>query len=143
MAAGLRRSGFHGDWMYGGDGSSSSRDLLLALGWLLADGVLETLLAGRVAQLDRTLLSAGSSSPPLVTPVTLGVECSAQLEPDAASLRRLQWLMGNVRHQGRTLLSAVGARSRALHEVISVSLCPLGGSITSRTSFCFHNETLK
>ncbi|MEQ2183501.1 hypothetical protein GOODEAATRI_033353, partial [Goodea atripinnis] len=57
VAVGLWQSGYYGDWMYGTDGGSfSSRDLLLALGWLLAKGALEKMLTGRVEQLDRTLL---------------------------------------------------------------------------------------
>ncbi|KAM4723794.1 tubulin epsilon and delta complex protein 1 isoform 3-T3 [Anableps anableps] len=116
VAAGLWQSGYHGDWMYSADGGSfSSRDLLLALGWLLAGGVLEKLLTGRVAELDRTLLCAAPEKQ----------ELPAEL--DAASLRRLQWLMGHLRHQGRTLLSTVGARTRALHEdcVYLQQLCDL------------------
>lgn len=38
-------------------GRSSSRELLLALGWLLAAGSLEKLLTQRVQQLDKTLLT--------------------------------------------------------------------------------------
>jgi len=60
VAAGLWQTGFHADWMYvkdGGGGRFSSRDLLLALGWLLAAGTLEELVAQRVQQLDQTLLS--------------------------------------------------------------------------------------
>lgn len=59
VAAGLWQTGFHTAWMYQEDkGSFSSRDLLLALGWLLAAGTLEKLLTQRVQQLDKTLLSS-------------------------------------------------------------------------------------
>lgn len=65
MAAGLWQNGYHADWMYEtevGEGeerrSFSSRDLLLALGWLLATGALEKLLTQRVQQLDKTLLAS-------------------------------------------------------------------------------------
>ncbi|KAM4723793.1 tubulin epsilon and delta complex protein 1 isoform 2-T2 [Anableps anableps] len=123
VAAGLWQSGYHGDWMYSADGGSfSSRDLLLALGWLLAGGVLEKLLTGRVAELDRTLLCAAPEKQ----------ELPAEL--DAASLRRLQWLMGHLRHQGRTLLSTVGARTRALHEVLSASQVCSAAPPASRSS---------
>lgn len=64
VVAGLWQTGYYVDWMYkemGGEGqggeSSTSRDLLLALGWLIAAGTLEKLLAKRVQQLDKTLLA--------------------------------------------------------------------------------------
>lgn len=67
VAAGLWQTGYHADWMYGREGGEgeeggeggrcSSRDLLLALGWLLATGKLEILLTQRVQQLDKTLLT--------------------------------------------------------------------------------------
>lgn len=66
VAAGLWQTGYYAEWLWcgqdggGGDGEalrSSSRGLLLALGWLLAAGALEKLLTRRVHQLDRTLLT--------------------------------------------------------------------------------------
>ncbi|KAM6916997.1 tubulin epsilon and delta complex protein 1 isoform 2-T2 [Lycodopsis pacificus] len=66
VAAGLWQTGYHADWMYGswggggggGEGGRlSSRDLLLALGWLLTTGKLEELLTWRVQRLDKTLLT--------------------------------------------------------------------------------------
>lgn len=62
VGAGLWQTGYYAEWLWcGQDGggearSSSSRGLLLALGWLLAAGALEKLLTQRVQQLDRTLL---------------------------------------------------------------------------------------
>ncbi|KAF3844438.1 hypothetical protein F7725_007601, partial [Dissostichus mawsoni] len=98
VAAGLWKTGYHADWMYergGGEGGEggrfSSKDLLLALGWLLATGTLEKLLTQRL---------------PL----------------DSASLRRLQWLVGSLRHQGRTLLSMQEERTCLLHAVSVASL---------------------
>lgn len=64
MAAGLWQTGYYADWMYGREHGGqegrnlSSKDLLLALGWLLATGTLEKLLAQRVQQLDKTLLTS-------------------------------------------------------------------------------------
>ncbi|XP_022048204.2 tubulin epsilon and delta complex protein 1 [Acanthochromis polyacanthus] len=119
VAAGLWQTGYHADWMYereGGDAeggrSFSSRDLLLALGWLLAAGTLEKLLTQRVQQLDKTLL----------TPVPGNLHLSSELQFDSASLRRLQWLIGCLRHQGRILLSMLQERTRLLHAVFSASL---------------------
>ncbi|XP_014878687.1 uncharacterized protein C14orf80 homolog isoform X2 [Poecilia latipinna] len=104
VAAGLWQSGYHGDWTLGGSGS----DPLLALSWLLAQGVLEKLLAGQVAKLDRTLLATG--------PATTRTRALEPAGLDSVLLRTLQWLMGRLRHQGRTLLSTVGGRTRALHD---------------------------
>ncbi|KAM9341101.1 tubulin epsilon and delta complex protein 1 [Symphorus nematophorus] len=119
VAAGLWQTGYHADWMCGregGDGGEvgkfSSRDLLLALGWLLATGTLEKLLTQRVQQLDKTLLT-----PPPVTP-----HISTELQLDSASLRKLQWLIGCLRHQGRTLLSMHEERTRLLHAVLFATL---------------------
>lgn len=74
VAAGLWQTGYHAEWLWcGQDGGgeaqrSSSRGLLLALGWLLAEGALEKLLTQRVQQLDRTLL----------TPTQVGSNTSAK-----------------------------------------------------------------
>lgn len=69
MAAGLWQSGFHADWMYEeeGGGAVSSRELLLALGWLLATGALESVVMKRVQKLDRMLLTC--------TPVSTTAAC--------------------------------------------------------------------
>ncbi|XP_041828903.1 tubulin epsilon and delta complex protein 1 [Melanotaenia boesemani] len=120
VTAGLWQTGYHADWMYrkeGGEGgedggSFSSRDLLLALGWLLAAGTLDKLLAQRLQQLDKTLISA----------LPAKWEFSSEFQMDETSLRRLQWLIGSLRHQGRTLLSMIHERTRALHAVFSASL---------------------
>lgn len=69
VAAGLWQSGFHADWMYEGEGggAASSRELLLALGWLLATGALESVVMKRVQKLDRMLLTC--------TPVSTTAAC--------------------------------------------------------------------
>lgn len=62
VVAGLWQTGYYFDWTCdrdkrGWEGQAfSSRDLLLALGGLLAIGALEKLLTKRVQQLDKTLL---------------------------------------------------------------------------------------
>ncbi|KAF0044784.1 hypothetical protein F2P81_003942 [Scophthalmus maximus] len=113
VAAGLWQTGCHADWMYGGEVAEgeeekhfSSRDLLLALGWLLATETLEKLLTQRVQQLDKTLLTS-------VPMNTLMVYRELQL--DSAFLRRLQWLIGYLRHQRRILLSMLEERTQLLH----------------------------
>lgn len=67
VVAGLWQTGYYADWMYEGGGRSTSRDLLLALGWLLATGTLEKVLSRRVQRLDKTLLT-----PTRVGAVTFG-----------------------------------------------------------------------
>ncbi|XP_069016567.1 tubulin epsilon and delta complex protein 1 [Embiotoca jacksoni] len=131
VAAGLWQTGYHADWMYvreGGEGeerrSLSSRDLLLALGWLLATETLEKLLTQRVQQLDKSLLAS--------IPVNLQLSNELQLEP--ASLSRLQWLIGCLRHQGRSLLSALQERTQMLHAVISASPPLTGSSVSDQSS---------
>ncbi|KAK5856980.1 hypothetical protein PBY51_010253 [Eleginops maclovinus] len=129
VAAGLWQTGYHADWMYeqggeeGGEGGRfSSKDLLLALGWLLASGTLEKLLTQRVEQLDKTLI---------LTPTPVNPQLSNGLPLDSASLRRLQWLVGSLRHQGRTLLSMQEERTRLLH---AVSVASLPSSVSSSSS---------
>ncbi|KAM6916998.1 tubulin epsilon and delta complex protein 1 isoform 3-T3 [Lycodopsis pacificus] len=121
VAAGLWQTGYHADWMYGswggggggGEGGRlSSRDLLLALGWLLTTGKLEELLTWRVQRLDKTLL----------TPTPMNPQLPNKLPLDSASLRKLQWLIGCLRHQGRTLLSMQEERTRLLHAVSFASI---------------------
>lgn len=77
VAPGLWQTGFHADWMYGREAggeegrSCSSRDLLLALGWLLATGTLEKLLTQRVQQLDKAVLAplpVSTTHEPLILP---------------------------------------------------------------------------
>uniref|UniRef100_A0A1A8R4V6 Chromosome 14 open reading frame 80 n=1 Tax=Nothobranchius pienaari TaxID=704102 RepID=A0A1A8R4V6_9TELE len=127
VAAGLWQIGYHADWMYRRDrGSFSCRDLLLALGWLLAAGTLEKLVTCQVEQLDGSLLS----------PVPLKPEFSGDVEVDAASLRRLQWLIGRLRHQRRTLLSMIGVRTRLLHDVLSASGSSSGQSCAALQEVC-------
>ncbi|XP_033991079.1 LOW QUALITY PROTEIN: tubulin epsilon and delta complex protein 1 [Trematomus bernacchii] len=129
VAAGLWQTGYHADWMYerggreGGEGGRySSKDLLLALGWLLATGTLEKLLTQRVEQLDKTLI---------LTPSPVNHRLPTELPLDSASLRRLQWLVGSLRHQGRTLLSMQEERTCLLH---AVSVASLPSSVSPSSS---------
>ncbi|KAK7904463.1 hypothetical protein WMY93_017070 [Mugilogobius chulae] len=120
VAAGLWQTGYYADWMYReprggaeGLGSFSSRDLLLALAWLMAKGALEKLLSQRVEELDKTLLTS--------IPTNLE-EVSGEFQLDSGSLRRLQWRLGSLRHQGRILLSMQQERARHLHKVLNMDL---------------------
>ncbi|KAG7510847.1 hypothetical protein JOB18_033475 [Solea senegalensis] len=131
VAAGLRQTGCHADWTYGRqtgeeeEGKSfSGRDLLLALGWLLATGTLEALLTQRVQQLDKLLL----------TPLPVVSLVSSELQFDSSSLRRLQWLVGCLRHQRRILLSMLEERTRKLHTICSASLSPTASSSSNQSS---------
>lgn len=121
VAAGLWQTGYYAEWLWcGQDGegggearSSSSRGLLLALGWLLAGGALEKLLTRQVQQLDRTLLTVPAQACP---------QPPGDMQVDAASLRKLQWLIGRLRFQGRSLLSMQEERARLLHAILSAIL---------------------
>ncbi|XP_026211468.1 tubulin epsilon and delta complex protein 1 isoform X2 [Anabas testudineus] len=139
VAAGLWQTGYYAEWMYGREHGGqegrnlSSKDLLLALGWLLATGTLEKLLAQRVQQLDKTLLT----SLPVNTQVCHG------LQFDSASLRRLQWLIGSLRHQGRILLSMLGERTRLLHAVLSASLSSAVPSSSDQSSTALDDDCVR
>ncbi|XP_068451607.1 tubulin epsilon and delta complex protein 1 isoform X2 [Clinocottus analis] len=138
VAAGLWQTGYHAEWMYrswgGGEerGRLSSRDLLLALGWLLAAGKLEELLTQQVQRLDRTLL----------TPRPVAPELPNELPLDSASLRKLHWLIGCLRYQGRTLLSMQEEKTRLLHAVFvasvasSASSCDQSSAVLSEDCVC-------
>ncbi|XP_041668965.1 tubulin epsilon and delta complex protein 1 isoform X2 [Cheilinus undulatus] len=119
VAAGLWQTGYHADWMFGSEGGDvgeagrcSSRELLLALGWLLAAGIMEKLVTRRVQQLDKTL----------VTPTHVNINFSSELQVDSPTLRKLQWLVGSLRHQNRILLSMQEERTRLLHAVLLAGL---------------------
>ncbi|KAI7804547.1 tubulin epsilon and delta complex protein 1 [Triplophysa rosa] len=97
-----------------------SRDLLLALGWVLSfRNLLESLLAEKVYQLD-TLSSAPKG-------IMLGqwniLPHGPQEETDAMkndqTLQTLQWQYGKLRLQWKSLLSAQEERSRLTHRVVS------------------------
>ncbi|KAK2825870.1 hypothetical protein Q5P01_020084 [Channa striata] len=141
VAAGLWQTGYHADWMYareesedGMEGRSfSSKDLLLALGWLLATGTLENLLTQRVQQLDKTLL----------TSIDANSEVSRELQLDSVSLRKLQWLIGNLRHQGRILLSMLEERTRLIHAICSASLSSTAPSYSNQSSTSLKDDCIR
>uniref|UniRef100_A0AAV2JJ44 Tubulin epsilon and delta complex protein 1 domain-containing protein n=1 Tax=Knipowitschia caucasica TaxID=637954 RepID=A0AAV2JJ44_KNICA len=132
VTAGLCQTGYYADWIYRNPregeasvGSFCSRDLLLALGWLIADGTMEKLLSQRVEELDQTLLTS--------TPVHLEsiASVSGEIQLDSSSLRRLQWRLGSLRHQGRILLSMQEERARLLHKVLNMDLGSHVGAASS------------
>ncbi|KAM8736817.1 tubulin epsilon and delta complex protein 1 isoform 3-T3 [Acanthopagrus schlegelii] len=126
-AAGLWQTSYHAYWMYGREGGEggrlSSRDLLMALGWLVATGALERLLTQRIKELDKTLLTCMSVS----------TQLSNGLQFDPASLKTLQWFIGSLRHQGRMLLSIQEEKTGLLHSVLFAILSSLESSDQSST----------
>ncbi|XP_037097425.1 tubulin epsilon and delta complex protein 1 [Syngnathus acus] len=113
VSTGLWRSGYYAGWVYGAGEARgvSSRELLVALGWLLAAGMLEKRLSQRVQQLDKTL----------VPPILMKVELPQEPLVECNSVRRLEWLTGSLRHQGRMLMSMQDERASLLHAVLSAS----------------------
>ncbi|KAM9787411.1 tubulin epsilon and delta complex protein 1 [Syngnathus typhle] len=112
VSTGLWRSGYYAGWMYGREVRGvSGRELLVALGWLLAAGMLEKRLSQRVQQLDKTL----------VPPILLKLELPREPLVECNSVRRLGWLTGSLRHQGRMLMSVQDERASLLHAVLSAS----------------------
>ncbi|XP_061552568.1 uncharacterized protein tedc1 isoform X3 [Phycodurus eques] len=132
VSTGLWQSGYYAGWMYGrAVGGVSSRELLLALGWVLAAGTLEKLLTQRVQQLDKTLLP----------PILMQVEIPLDPLVECSSVRRLQWLIGCLKHQGRILLSMHDERAALLHTVFSTSL-PSGLSSSGQTCTALNEDSV-
>ncbi|XP_049596348.1 tubulin epsilon and delta complex protein 1 isoform X2 [Syngnathus scovelli] len=112
VSTGLWRSGYYAGWMYGSQVRGvSSRELLVALGWLLAAGMLEKRLSQRVQQLDKTL----------VPPILMKVQLPREPLVECNSVRRLEWLTGSLRHQGRMLMPVQDERASLLHALLSAS----------------------
>ncbi|KAM6973257.1 tubulin epsilon and delta complex protein 1 [Aplochiton taeniatus] len=89
-----------------------SRQLLLALGWLISSDLLEQLLRQKAAELDTTLTLS-----PILTLSPTQVQSKGEgLHLDSALLRKLQWLIGCLKFQGRTLLTMQEERVRLLHQ---------------------------
>ncbi|CAL8292124.1 unnamed protein product [Arctogadus glacialis] len=129
VAVGLWQSGYHVDWIRcvgerGGECVPCSRELLLALGWLLATGAVETLLAHRAKQLDST-----RRDPAVMTPPTVG-----EAQMDRPSLRKLQWLFGSLRSQRRSLLSMQEEQSKLVTMALSVGLSSSSSSMSTFVS---------
>ncbi|XP_077477364.1 tubulin epsilon and delta complex protein 1 [Stigmatopora argus] len=111
VRTGLWKSGYYAGWLYDKKVEGvSSRELLLAFGWLLAAGTLEELLIRRVQQLDKTLLP----------PVLIKFEIPQEPVIDCTSIRQLQWLVGFLRHQGRILLSMQDEQASLFHAFLSL-----------------------
>ncbi|XP_028995741.1 uncharacterized protein tedc1 isoform X2 [Betta splendens] len=136
VAAGLWQTGYYADWIYemeeeGQDEKSfSSQDLLLAVGWLLSIGTIEKLLMQRVQQLDKTLLRS----------IPVSSQVSQELWLDLVLLRRLQWLVGNLRHEGRILLCMLEEKNRLLHAFFSASVSSKVPYLSDQNSTALKND---
>ncbi|KAJ8341885.1 hypothetical protein SKAU_G00341760 [Synaphobranchus kaupii] len=139
VSAVLWQFGYGAPWLAqtrGEDGwgeEVGSRDLLLALGWVISSGsLLETLLGEQAGGLE-TLTSL-----PEVSDCWPGVEIPAGTERGAGQcgrgltgkgeregdLRRLQWEQGKLRLLWRGLQAAQAERARLLHQVLSSTSGP-------------------
>uniref|UniRef100_M3Y9A5 Tubulin epsilon and delta complex 1 n=1 Tax=Mustela putorius furo TaxID=9669 RepID=M3Y9A5_MUSPF len=108
------------------DGSQGSRELLLALAWLLARGpLLEHLLA-------RTRVWLGDEIPlcQYEAPANPGPPAPCQEADGPVDIRHLQWLMGKLRFRWRDLITS------------QQELCALLGKIHSYTRGCHSDRGL-
>ncbi|XP_011376018.1 uncharacterized protein C14orf80 homolog isoform X6 [Pteropus vampyrus] len=118
------------------DGSQGSRELLLALSWLLAGGpLLERLLA-------QTRVRLGDEMPVCEGPTLVPLQCEAlspgrpapRVEADSCvgcvDVRHLQWLMGKLRFRWRNLMASQQEQ------------CALLGKIHSYTRGCHGDHSL-
>ncbi|XP_017332295.1 tubulin epsilon and delta complex protein 1 [Ictalurus punctatus] len=111
----LWHSGYGGWWVVGPRACESreeigSRDLLLAISWLIASGNLEALLRERLLQLD--VLSSAAVGPP----EKLDLDLNGCGEKD---VRRLQWQYGKLKLQWRSLLTAQQEQAKLTDKVCS------------------------
>ncbi|XP_036398084.1 tubulin epsilon and delta complex protein 1 [Megalops cyprinoides] len=117
VSSALWQCGYRAQWLQGGWSlmeEVGSRELLLALGWVMSSGgLLESLLAEMASGLETlaalpgvSLSAAGGGS----------VERPRQAEQWEGALRRLQWEQGKLRILWRSLQAAQRERAALLHQ---------------------------
>ncbi|KAG9336073.1 hypothetical protein JZ751_002420 [Albula glossodonta] len=131
----LWQCGYGAPWLMGGE--AGSRDLLLALGWVISSGsLLETLLADQAVGLETLSTLPGVpgrvSEDELSARLVQGQGAAGGgkgaavpgMEEWERKLRRLQWEQGKLRLRWKSLHAAQAERSKLLHQVLSVTASP-------------------
>ncbi|KAG9268460.1 hypothetical protein AMEX_G17441 [Astyanax mexicanus] len=103
-------------------GKIGSRDLLLALGWVMSsDNLLETLLAEKVQELE--LLSSTPARVPGGEDLMTCLSVSEGGGAEGGDVRSLQWHYGKLRLQWRSLLAAQQEQSKLCHKIQAKMFC--------------------
>ncbi|XP_015976975.2 tubulin epsilon and delta complex protein 1 isoform X2 [Rousettus aegyptiacus] len=125
----LRSQGYPRLAQFPKDGSQGSRELLLALSWLLAGGaLLERLLAQTCVRLGDEMPACeceALASPGRPAPRVEADSCAGRVD-----VRHLQWLMGKLRFRWRSLMASQQEQ------------CALLGKIHSYTHGCHSDRSL-
>ncbi|XP_017564281.1 tubulin epsilon and delta complex protein 1 [Pygocentrus nattereri] len=109
-----------------------SRDLLLALGWVMSsENLLESLLGEKVLELE--LLSSAPRAVPSVEDLMLCLSGSGVDAAGKEDVKNMQWQYGKLRLQWRNHLAAQQEQAKLTHKVFS-KICSSPISETSTTS---------
>ncbi|XP_076834634.1 tubulin epsilon and delta complex protein 1 isoform X2 [Brachyhypopomus gauderio] len=124
VSSALWQSGYRSWWVAspracGSRHGVGSRDLLLALGWVMASGnLLESLLGDKVLELD--VLSSASRGISCLEDMALDLcACGMDGASGGDDVRRLQWQYGKLRLQWRSLIAAQQEQVKLTHKVFS------------------------
>ncbi|XP_036419601.1 tubulin epsilon and delta complex protein 1 [Colossoma macropomum] len=120
-----------------------SRDLLLALGWVISsENLLESLLGEKVLELEQ--LSAAPRVVPSVEDLTLCLSGSGVDGAGRGDVRNMQWQYGKLRLQWRNHLAAQQEQAKFTHKVFSnISSSPISEASTTSVPKCTASSGLE